>query len=339
MSRYGALHADSGPGDARPTALQIVRDEASGDKLKGKMAIITGASSGIGVETARAMHEAGVGLYLAVRNIEQGKEIAKQLKASAASIASDAPIDVLKLELDSLQSVRHFAEQFLKKNQALNILVCNAGVMATPEGQTKDGFETQFGINHLGHFLLFQLLKPCLLASASLSFPSRVVFVSSLGHRMSPIHFSDLDLKQQGYNKWTAYGQSKTANIYLANEIERRYGSQGLHATSVHPGTIVDTNLSRHLDEEQRAQFRTPAFQKILKSTEQGAATSVWAAIGREWEDKGGVYLEDCSISTPVDVPEPTLLDKGYGLHAYDQEAAEKLWDLSEKLVGFTRAH
>eukprot|EP00243_Klebsormidium_subtile_P004274 TRINITY_DN1813_c0_g1_i1.p1 TRINITY_DN1813_c0_g1~~TRINITY_DN1813_c0_g1_i1.p1 ORF type:complete len:246 (+),score=36.54 TRINITY_DN1813_c0_g1_i1:90-740(+) len=205
--------------------------------------------------------------------------------------------------------------------------------MATPEGQTKDGFETQFGTNHLGHYLLFLLLKPTLLASSTPTFHSRVVSLSSAGHRRSPILFDDLDLKKVGYQPFTAYGQSKTANIYLATEIERRYGSQGLHATAVHPGGII-TELGRHMDPAMLKSMVTPELQLKFKSPEQGAATTVWAAVGKEWEGKGGKYLEDCSESQPLPENVSGALVPGYAKHAYDEQAAKKLWGLSLELVG-----
>lgn len=204
-----------------------------------------------------------------------------------------------------------------------------------PRRQDKDGFETQFGVNHLAHFLLFQLLRKTLLTSASPTFSSRVASVASLGHRSSPIIFDDLDLEKQGYNEWVAYGQSKTANIYLANEIERRYGSQGLHATSLHPGGI-QTNLTRHLDAEFLKGFDNPLINATMKSPEQGAATTVWAAISPEWENNGGVYLEDCDISPPFKEEDVSPVAKGYKPWAYDKAAAQKLWDVSNNLVGLT---
>ncbi|KAJ3007758.1 hypothetical protein HKX48_008954 [Thoreauomyces humboldtii] len=187
--------------------------------------------------------------------------------------------------------------------------------MACPEGKTKDGFETQFGTNHLGHFLLFQLLKPLLLASATPEFASRVV-------------------STKPYDKWVAFGQARTANIHLANQIERLYAAKNLHALSLHPGGIW-TSLQRHLDPEFMKKWDTPESRAYLKSTEQGAATTVWAAVGAEWAGKGGKYLEDYSVAVPhgTEGVNPML---GYAKYAYDPRAETKLWELSNRLVGFT---
>lgn len=275
-SKYAAAHASpAGPGDARPTAADIVKDEGMTGKLGGKVFVITGCSAGIGIETARALITTGASktlrmwvmvitvcvyqdfgsiasgadLYLTARDMQKGQKVIQDLLASSSN--THGKVELLHLELDSLQSVRDCAECFLKKSKTLNVLINNAGmlakssasqitmqhhpvssipvhfhtfttntgVMATPEGQTKDGFETQFGVNHLGHFLLFKLLEKTLLASATPAFCSRVVSLSSSGHKSSPILFDDYDLKKAGYTPFKAYGQSKTANIYLANEV------------------------------------------------------------------------------------------------------------------------
>jgi NAD(P)-dependent dehydrogenase (short-subunit alcohol dehydrogenase family) len=332
--KYAAAHASpAGPGDARPTAQQIIEDEGLVGSLTDKVILITGASSGIGVETARALYSTGAHLYLPVRDVKKGEVVAADIKASHPS--SQGSIDVLKLELDSLQSVRDCAAAFLSKTGQLNILICNAGVMATPEGRTKDGFETQFGTNHVAHFLLFQLLKPALLTSSTPLFNSRVVTLTSAGHQFGGVHLDDLDFKKSGYNEWLAYGQSKTANIYMATEIERRFGSQGLHATAVHPGGIL-TGLAKHVDPKIMEGYRSdPATVAKLKSPQQGAATTVWAAVSKEWEGQGGKYLENCMVAKPKpEHPTEKSLVPGYAPHAYDDEAAKKLWIESLALVG-----
>jgi len=248
-----------------------------------------------------------------------------------------AKVEIVKMELDSLQSVREAAADFLKRSKTLNVLIGNAGVMATPEGKTKDGLETQFGVNHVAHFLLFELLRPILLASSTPAFPSRVVCVSSAAHRQSSVNLDDLNFAKGGYDPWKAYGQSKTANIWMATEIERRYGSQGVHATAVHPGVIM-TKLARHLDDAHAARLRTPEMQTSLKSAEQGAATTVWAAVGKEWANRGGKYLEDVGEAgaRDPDVPITVFGVPGYMPWAYDSEGAKKLWTISLQLVGRT---
>jgi NAD(P)-dependent dehydrogenase (short-subunit alcohol dehydrogenase family) len=218
---------------------------------------------------------------------------------------------------------------------SMSIAFASSGVMACPEGQTEDGFETQFGTNHLGHFLLFELLKPALLASSTPQFQSRVVALSSSGHRTSAVHLDDLDLKRSGYDPWKAYGQSKTANIHMATEIERRYGSKGLHAFALNPGGIR-TALQRHMPQQMIDSMSTPQFKMLMKSPEQGAATTVWAAVSKELEGKGGKYLENCSIAGPRPEGEPKPSDPGYAPHAYDEDNARELWTVSLKMIGIS---
>ncbi|CAL8469736.1 g9278 [Coccomyxa elongata] len=327
---YESVHAaPEGPGDARPTAMQIIEDEKLINQLTDKVFIITGGSSGIGIETARAIYATGALVYITARDLKKGQEVADDIKASLPN--SKGKIDVLKLELDSLQSVRDCAADFLGKSKQLNVLINNAGIMACPEGKTKDGFELQFGTNHLGHFLLFQLLKPTLLASSNPSFHSRVVCLSSSAHKRSSVLLDDLDFSKSGYDPWKSYGQSKTSNIWMATEIERRYGSKGLHANAVHPGGIR-TNLQRHMDPDIMSKMLDP-YTKHMKSPEQGAATTVWAATAKQWEGTGGKFLEDCSVSKPFN-PETDSMLNGYAPHAYLRESAQELWELSNKLVG-----
>ena len=199
----------------------------------------------------------------------------------------------------------------------------------TPEGTTQDGFETQFGTNHFGHFLLFQLLCPTLLASSSEKFASRVINVTSGAHRSSQIHFDNLSLKGI-YDPKLAYAHSKTANILMANQIERMYGSRGLHALSVHPGGIL-TGLQKH-DSPAYIRQRLPEVEMFLKSCEQGAATQVWAAVGKAWEGKGMKYLEDMKEGQEVEMPD--LKNGGYKSFIFDEEAEKRLWEVSCEMVG-----
>jgi NAD(P)-dependent dehydrogenase (short-subunit alcohol dehydrogenase family) len=209
--------------------------------------------------------------------------------------------------------------------------------MAVPESTTKDGFETQFGVNHLAHFLLFQLLKPALLAGSTPEFASRVIAVSSLAHRYYEPTLTDMQLREPGaYDPNRAYGHSKTANIWFANYIDRHYASAGLHALSLHPG-VVWTGITRHLPENEIEAMKEtfPGLQKYMKSPAQGAATTVWAAVGKCWEGKGGVYLEDCQVAPPVPERTREILDWGYAEWSYDIESEEKVWEMSNELVGF----
>lgn len=321
--RYAAVHQNSkGPGDARPTALDIVKDEGLQGKLTDKVVLITGCSSGIGIETAKALNTTGAKLFLGVRDTVKGQ-------AALSDILKPGHVELLKMDLNSLDSVRSAAEEFKHKSKTLNILINNAGVMATPEGKTVDGFETQFGTNHLAHFLLFQLLKPALLASSTPSFNSRVVCLSSSGHRGAGIQFDDYNFEKGDYAPWTAYGQSKTANIYMANEIDRRYGAKGLHGLSVMPGGIM-TGLQVHVIDQLSAGL--DAARNYMKSPEQGAATTVYAALSREWEGRGGRYLEDCQESGKTEDPSPLAV--GYHPRAYNEEGEKRLWADSLKFVG-----
>lgn len=334
MSRYAAAHVSpQGPGDARPTALQIVKDEGLGGKLTDKVMVITGGSAGIGVDTAKAFHATGAKLFLPVRNIEKGQKV----KDSILSVdkSNNAEIILVKMELDSLDSVRAGAKEILSKTDRINVLVNNAGVAAMPEGRTKDGFETQFGTNHVAHFLLFQLLKPTLLKSSSRTFQSRVVCISSTVHRWSPVRFDDYNFdKPSSYNGIQAYAQTKTCSIYLANEIERRYSSQGLHGITLDPG-FFKSNLQAQFGASFGPVEESAALNAIEKSTQQGAATTAYAALSRDWEGKGGVYLSNCAIMGPFKADNPMNVDDdGYAPYAYDAASEGRLWKDSLKMVG-----
>jgi NAD(P)-dependent dehydrogenase (short-subunit alcohol dehydrogenase family) len=252
----------------------------------------------------------------------------------AADPSNKAKIELIEIDLESFESIRKGAEEFLGKESKLNVLVANAGVMATPEGRTKDGWETQFGTNHLGHFLLFQLLKDTLLGSATPGFPSRVVAVSSVGHRASTINFDNVNL-DGAYDQWTACGQAKTANIWFANEIDRRYGSKNLHTTSLHQGGI-DSGLTVHVRESMADMIQDPAIQAYFKSAEQGAATSTYAALSDKWKSKGGNFLSDCVEQEPFTGNNWLSMNDGdgYATWTYDPAGEKKLWNFSLKAVG-----
>ena len=334
MSRYAAAHASpQGAGDARPTAMQIVRDEGLVGKLADKVMLITGGSAGMGAETARAFHATGAKVFITVRNLEKGRKVVESIKSDDTS--NKAEIIMIQMELDSLDSVRAGAKELLSQTDKLHILVNNAGVMATPPGRTKDGFETQFGTNHLSHFLLFHLLKPTLLTSSTPAFQTRVVCVSSTGHRGGPVRFDDYSFEEpSSYDPWQAYAQSKTANIYLANEIERRYSRLGLHGISLHPGG-VRSNLQIHSNATMADVWEQPVVKAREKSAAQGAATTVYAALSRDFEGKGGVFLANCAVMGPFGGEEPLdITDDGYAPHAYDAGAEGRLWRDSLGMVG-----
>lgn len=325
-SKYESVHrSPNGPGDARPTALQIIKDENLEGKLVGKVIFVTGCSSGIGIETSRTLFATGATLYLTARDLAKAKTALPDL------VTSDR-VHILELDLNSLDSVRSCAANFLSKSKTLNIFIANAGVMACPESRTKDGFETQLGVNHLAHFLLFNLLKSTLLSSATTEFNSRAIFLSSIGHRLAEPNFDNLFLEGT-YNEWVSYGQSKTAALWTANEIDRRYGAKGLHAFGVHPGGI-DTDLQRHLSEETKVGLvKDEVLMKIYKTPQQGAATTVWAATAKALAGNGGKYLEECQISRPW-IEADGQWGSGYASWAYNAEKEGKLWKKSVELVG-----
>lgn len=334
MSRYASAHmSPQGPGDARPTALQIVEDEGMTGKLSDKAVIITGGNSGIGLETVRALAATGAVIYVTTRDIARAE-------ASLGEIYNPKQIKLINMDQTSLASVREAAHTILSQVNKISILVNNAGIMEVPDLQySKDGYELQFATNHLSHFLLFQLLKPALLAASTPEFQSRVVVVASSGHRTRGINASDnYHYQKGGYDPQFAYAQSKTGNVYLANEIERRYGSQGLHATSVHPG-IIATNIARYWPEGKvEGLLQIPGVIDYVKSPEQGAATTVWAAVGREWEGRGGRYLAECAEARKG----PESGDLGvspdlYVNHTYKPEDEVRLWEDSLRMVGLSK--
>jgi len=327
---YAEAHASpKSAGDARPTALQVIQDEDLINKMTDKVMIVTGSSSGIGVETSRALHATGAHIFMQVRDMKKGKAVMENILASSQGTGK---LELLMMDLGSFESIRKGATDFLKRSDKLNVLVNNAGIRNPPEGTTVDGYETQFGTNHLGHFLLFQLLRPMLLSSSTPTFASRIINVTSGSHRDSPINFFNLNLKGI-YTPRLGYAQSKTANILMANQMERLYGSKGLHGLSVHPGCII-TGAQRHDDPAVlKARLESDkTLMMVLKSTEQGAATTVWAAVAKVWEGKGARYLEDCREGVKEEMPD--LVKGGYKSFCFDEEAERKLWDVSCEMVG-----
>ncbi|KAI1396640.1 short-chain dehydrogenase [Hypoxylon fuscum] len=316
LAPYAELHrAPQGLGDARPTAGQIVEDQnlVASPEWSGRVVFITGCSpGGLGPEVAKAIRLTGADVFIAVRDIAKGKQVAQELMCDG----KPGKAEIIQMDLGSLDSVRVGAEEFLRKSgNKLNVLINNAGVMACPQGKTQDGFELQLGTNHLGHFYLFHLVKKALIGSASPSFNSRVISLSTAGHRFA------------------AYSQSKLATAYFANEVDRRYQSQGLRALSVHPGGII-TPLSRYLPSTKEIE-EDPVISKLLQNAAQGASTTVWAAVAKELEGKGGLYLDETAEAelAPADTPS---YSGGYGANTFDPEAEKKLWTESSKLLGLS---
>ena len=309
--------------DATTFGADTTASEVSeGIDLRGKVALVTGGSGGIGQETARALAERGAHVILTARDLPKGEAVAAGIRESTGN----PKVEVAELELGSLQQIRAFADRFLARHPALHIMVNNAGVMACPPMKTADGFELQFGSNHLGHFLATCLLVPALRAAA----PSRVVSVSSRGHRMSPVVFEDIQFERRPYDKWQSYGQAKTANILFAVGLDSRLGSHGVHALALHPGGIM-TELTRHLTADDYAFLAGRTAGMKFKTVEAGAATSVFAATAPELEGRGALYLEDCHVAAVNDAPD--ALD-GVTSYALDPANADRLWEVSEKLVG-----
>ncbi|KAI0188396.1 putative oxidoreductase,short chain dehydrogenase [Astrocystis sublimbata] len=328
MSRYAESHVKTaGPGDARPTALQIIKDEGLEGALRDRVFLITGVSSGIGIETGRAIAATGAKVFLTARDLKKGQ-------AACEAFLEPGRVEMLELDTSKLDSVKACAEAFLKKASKLNVLICNAGVMYIPtREETAEGFEMQLATNYLGHFLLFWLLKDAMLEGVNTAgSSSRLVNVASSGHHASEIIFDDFQLKQH-YGASTAYGQSKLAQIYMANYVDRNFGPNGIHATSLMPGGIA-TNLQKHFSKEVTDKWAAdPSILNFMKSPEQGAATTVLAAVGKEWEGKGGKYLEDCQVAAPQPLV-PGV--KGVKDYAYDETKENKLWELTLKTLSLS---
>jgi NAD(P)-dependent dehydrogenase (short-subunit alcohol dehydrogenase family) len=294
--------------------------------LTGKLVFITGGASGLGAETARAMAAKGAHIVVAARDMGKGEEVAKSVREATGN----DQVDVIACDLGSLAKIRECAGAVLAKYDAIDLLINNAGVMACPQAATADGFEMQFGTNHIGHFLLTNLLMPAVEKATN----ARIVNLSSRGHHFDTVHFDDPHFENREYDKWASYGQSKTANIMFSVGLERRLAAKGIHAYAVHPGGI-QTNLGRHLTQEDIAallkRMEENAGESVaFKTVEAGAATTCYAATAPEIEGKGGVYLEDCHVAD-VNDDDPTGSVKSY---AVDPENADKLWALSEELVG-----
>ena len=287
-----------------------------GIDLTGKTIVITGGTSGLGQESARSMAAKGANVIITGRNMQKAKAVADEI---------DGTVSVEELELGSIASIRAFAERMLAKHPKIDILINNAGVMASPYMETSDGLELQFGSNHLGHFLMTTLLMP------ALGHGSRVVVLSSSAHQFSPVMFDDIGFKSTPYEKWAAYGQSKTANALFAVGLNARLADKGAEAFAVHPG-VIQTELARHMTEEDIAQFAGAIEAGIIpvKSIPQGAATQVYAATAPELAGQGGAYLADVQIAPIEDGTEDFSKVRPY---AIDKDDAERLWTVSEDMI------
>jgi NAD(P)-dependent dehydrogenase (short-subunit alcohol dehydrogenase family) len=306
MSEHNRLTTPFG---ATTTAAEV----ASGIDVHGRRVVVTGGASGIGTETARILAACGADVTIAARDTDAGARVAAEIAAGVGR-----PVGVAALDLADLESVAQFVAGW---DGPLDILVNNAGIMACPETRTDRGWELQFATNHCGHFALAAGLHDALAAAGD----ARVVSVSSLGHKHAAVDFDDIHFERRPYNKWIAYGQSKTANVLFAVEGARRWAADGITVNALHPGAIV-TNLLRHLPEEDLDPSRGLRFPK---NVEQGAATSVFVATSPLLKGVSGRYFEDCNEAGPLDPKGRS----GVAPHAVDPEAAERLWNLSEAAV------
>jgi NAD(P)-dependent dehydrogenase (short-subunit alcohol dehydrogenase family) len=296
------------------TAEEVV----AGLDLSGKRAIVTGAASGIGVETARALARAGADVTIAVRRVDAGERVAGEIGGA---------VDVRALDLSDQQSVRRFAEAW---DGPLHILINNAGVMALPSLQrTSEGWEMQLATNHLGHFALAVLLHPALAAAEG----ARVISLSSVAHRRDGLDFDDLNFERREYDPMVAYAQSKTATALFAVGASAHWADDGILANAVHPGAIADSNLSRHMAPEALKQARTSGGYRF-KTPEQGAATSVFVATSPLLEGVGGRYFDDVAQAPVIDPATAAWGEPGVAAHALDPDRAERLWEISARLVG-----
>jgi NAD(P)-dependent dehydrogenase (short-subunit alcohol dehydrogenase family) len=302
----------------------------AGATLTGKRVLVTGVSAGLGVETARALAAHGATIVGAARDLKKAERATEPVRRDAAHGGS---LSLVELDLASLKSVRACADRLTADGKPFDVVICNAGVMATPKGKTSDGFETQFGTNHLGHFVLVNRIA-LLFRNGS-----RLVNLSSSGHRFADVNLDDPNFERTPYSEFGAYGRSKTANVLFAVEFDRRHRGNGVRATAVHPGGIM-TELGRHMTPELRQMMaksiedankagNLPPFE--WKTVPQGAATSVWAGFVAPADLVGGKFCEDCQVAERNENPAARGGVRGYAL---DPENAKALWAKSEELVG-----
>ena len=303
----------------RSTATEVV----VGIDFSGKHAVVTGGYSGIGTETVRALAAAGAEVIVGARRPETAQEVLDDLEGN---------IEILPLDLSDPQSIDTFARSVGERTDALDFLINNAAIMASPLQRDARGYEMQFATNHLGHFQLTARLWPLLKKAGA----ARVVALSSVGHRLNGLDLDDPNWERREYEKWPAYGQAKSANALFALQLDKLAKSHGVRSFSLHPGAIA-TPLQRHLTmEEQTAMGWYDAegnVNELFKSTEEGASTTVWCATSPQLDGMGGVYCEDCNIAAPSD---PGVRGKGVDPHVRDEGLAEALWAKSEELTGVT---
>ena len=311
---------DSGFGQ-KPSSAEIM----AGVDLSGKTAVVTGGYSGIGLETTRALAKAGAKVIVPVRSPDKAKE-------NLAAV--DGSVETCQMDLGDLVSVQNCAAEIAGNHDKIHILINNAGIMACPETRLGPGWEAQFATNHIGHFVFTKELAPYLKNAGG----ARVVCLSSLAHKRSPIIWDDIHFQKNDYDKWVAYGQSKTANALFALDLNRRMSGDGVKAFSAHPGGIM-TPLQRHLPQEEMVALgwidengEVPdAVKAFFKTPDQGCATSLWCATSKALDDRGGEYCEDCDIAQLVGEDSPRYFHVADW--AADDAGAERLWDETEKMI------
>ncbi len=307
-------------------ATSTTDDVLAGVDLTGKRIFVTGVSAGLGVETVRALLAHGASVVGAARDLAKADEAAAPARAAGGDRFS-----IVQCDLADLSSVRACADALVARNEKFDVLIANAGVMATPFGKTKDGFETQFGTNHLGHFVLLNRLAPLVKDGG------RIVCLSSSGHRFSDVNLDDPNFERTPFTPFQAYGRSKTANALCAVGLDMRLKKRGVRAAAVHPG-VIQTELGRHMTPESLKEVTggaTDLSAFTFKSIPQGAATSVWAGIVASGDAVGARYCEDCHVADILDDPDAR---EGVRSYAVDPARADALWALSEKVVGETFA-
>jgi NAD(P)-dependent dehydrogenase (short-subunit alcohol dehydrogenase family) len=315
-------------------ATSTTEDVLSGVRLDGKRVLVTGVSAGIGVETARALVAHGAHVVGAARDLAKAEAATAQVREEAA--AHGGSFELIALDLSDLKSVRAAADALVKKGEPFDLVIANAGVMATPFGHTADGFETQFGTNHLGHFVFVNRIASLVREGG------RLINLASSGHRFANVDLDDPNFERTPYEPFVAYGRSKTANILFAVEFDRRHRERGVRAAAVHPGGI-HTELARHMEQGQleamidqiRKQVEAEGQVFRFKTIPQGAATSVWAGVVASADEIGGRYCENCHVGQLV-ADDATLspISEGVRGYALDPENAKALWKKSEEIVG-----
>ena len=316
-------------------ATSTTDDVLSWINLRGKRILVTGVSAGLGIETARSLAAHGADVVGAARDLTKAEAATEVVRKDA--VKNGGSFELVELDLGNLKSVRACADRILAKDKPFDVVIANAGVMATPFGKTADGFETQFGTNHLGHFVLVNRIASLIRASG------RLINLSSLGHRYSNVDLDDPNFERTTYEPFVAYGRSKTANILFAVAFDNRHRDRGVRAAAVHPG-VIHTELARHVDagqiekiiEQRNRQFAAEGKAPFQwKTIPQGAATSVWAGIVAPAQEIGGRYCEDCHVAELLpDSVATDAITQGVRGYALDPKNAEALWKKSEELVG-----